>query len=89
MKYFIPIKIFDSFNWGLPIASTDCIEISQIIKKKEIGFTIDDDIEIFITTFFNIINNQDYIEKLHKNVCNFHISNNWSNRVEKILKLIK
>ena len=88
-EFCLPIKIFDSLNWGIPIAATNCKEISQIIKNKNIGFIINNDIRSFIKNFFNIINNQTHIENLHNNVCNFHRGNNWSDRVDKILKLIK
>ena len=85
----LPLKIFDSFNWGLPVIATNCREINQFITSKNVGMIINKETDKFIDEFLKLINNKTSMQKLHNNVCNLHNDYKWLDRADKILKRTK
>lgn len=90
-NYFaLPNRLFEYISCGLPILSTDMLEIKRIIKKYGLGETYEyGSKESFLSQLKKIINAENYKEYCENSKKAFEKYLNWEREEEKLFRLYR
>jgi|GEM_PF-2228704 len=89
-KLCLPIKLFEYISYELPIVAVDHGEVSNFIKKYQIGSISNGNPEDFANKILEILNmSEEEIKLIKNNLKLCKEANTWKTRVEKIDKVLR
>lgn len=80
----MPVKLFEYLSYGLPVVSTDCLEMARFINDNGVGIVAGDNTERFAAALEKMSGDTVLYESLRRNVTDAVNKNLWIHRVETI-----
>ncbi|MCF7859080.1 MAG: glycosyltransferase [Candidatus Cloacimonetes bacterium] len=85
-----PLKIMDYLSYGLPVISTNTLEVENFLRIHNVGVAVEHDVESYVKAIEFFIENKDYFIELSKNALELiKTTENWDNRVERITNVLR
>lgn len=85
-SFAVSVKIFEYMSYGLPIVSTDCAAMSEIISADNIGIAAHADAESFCSAVKDILSSDTkymmYCRNVKESLINHHL---WRHRVSQVI----
>ena len=80
----MPIKVFESIGYGVPVVITEGIAAAELIAKSDCGWVIENNMDAFEALLRRLKNNPQEIQEKTQNVRAVAPYHTWEKRAQKV-----